>query len=67
MTFGTVFLGLFAAMTDKPPTDEPGAQERFDRGVANALKMLPQHQVKRQATESPETGKKRAAPKSGPK
>jgi hypothetical protein len=28
-------------MTDKPPKDEPGAQERFDRGVANALKMPP--------------------------
>jgi len=28
-------------MTDKPPTDEPGAEERFDRGVANALKMPP--------------------------
>jgi len=28
-------------MTDKPPTDEPGAQERFDRGVANALRMPP--------------------------
>lgn len=24
-----------------PPKDEPGAQERFDRGVANALKMPP--------------------------
>ncbi|WP_293455253.1 hypothetical protein [Phenylobacterium sp.] len=28
-------------MTDKPPKDEPGAQERFERGVANALKMPP--------------------------
>jgi hypothetical protein len=29
-------------MTDKPlPPDEPGAQERFERGIANALKMAP--------------------------
>jgi hypothetical protein len=31
-------------MTDKPPKaveDEPGADERFERGVANALKMPP--------------------------
>jgi len=28
-------------MTDKPPTDEPGAQERFDRGISNALRMPP--------------------------
>ncbi len=31
-------------MTDKPPNevqDEPGAEERFERGVANALKMPP--------------------------
>jgi len=29
-------------MTDqKPPEDEPGADERFDRGIANALKMPP--------------------------
>ena len=26
---------------DKPPKDEPGAQERFDRGIANALRMPP--------------------------
>jgi hypothetical protein len=25
----------------KPPKDEPGAQERFDRGIANPLKMPP--------------------------
>jgi hypothetical protein len=28
-------------MTEKPPEDEPGAQERFDRGIANALKTPP--------------------------
>ena len=28
-------------MTDKPPKDEPGADERFSLGVANALKMPP--------------------------
>jgi hypothetical protein len=28
-------------MTDKPPEDEPGAEERFQRGIANALKTLP--------------------------
>jgi len=32
-------------MTDKPPEDEPGAQERFDRGVANALRMPPKPHV----------------------
>lgn len=28
-------------MTDNPPKDEPGAQERFERGIANALRMPP--------------------------
>lgn len=29
-------------MTDKPlPEDEPGTQERFDRGIKNALAMPP--------------------------
>jgi hypothetical protein len=28
-------------MTDKPLKDEPGADERFDRGIANALKTPP--------------------------
>ena len=31
-------------MTDKPPKevqDEPGAEERFERGIANALRMPP--------------------------
>jgi hypothetical protein len=53
-------------MEEKPPEDEPGAQERFDRGIANALKMPPQHHVKKTVTESPDSGKKRAAPKSRP-
>jgi hypothetical protein len=35
-------------MTDKPlPKDELGAQERFERGIANALKMAPRpHKAK---------------------
>jgi hypothetical protein len=28
-------------MTDKPPEDEPGADERFEQGVKNALRMPP--------------------------
>ncbi|MDP3660790.1 hypothetical protein [Phenylobacterium sp.] len=28
-------------MTDKPPEDEPGADERFKRGIANALRTPP--------------------------
>lgn len=30
-------------MTDKPPKveDEPGAEDRFQRGIANALRMPP--------------------------
>jgi len=54
-------------MTDEPPEDEPGAEERFDRGIANALRMPPKLHGKKSLTESPEAGKKRAAPKSGPK
>jgi hypothetical protein len=34
-------------MIDKPPEDEPGAHERFDRSVANALRMPLQHHVKK--------------------
>ncbi len=38
-------------MTDKPPKeiqDEPGADERFERGIANALATPPRmHAVKR--------------------
>jgi len=44
-------------MTEKPPEDEHGAQERFDRGVANALRMPPR----------PHKPKDEAAPKGGPK
>lgn len=33
-------------MADDPPKDEPGAQERFDRGIANALRTPPKpHKV----------------------
>jgi hypothetical protein len=40
-------------MTDKvPPEDEPGAEERFDRGIANALKMPPKR--KTETSEEPE-------------
>lgn len=28
-------------MTEESPKDEPGADERFKRGIANALKMPP--------------------------
>lgn len=45
----------------QPPEDEPGAQERFERGVANALKMPPKPHPK----PSPEPGRKRGRPKHG--
>jgi hypothetical protein len=41
-------------MTEKPPEDEPGAQERFDKGVANALRMPPKpHAAKSKAAPAP--------------
>jgi hypothetical protein len=47
-------------MTDKPPKDpkdEPGAEERFERGIAKALRMPPK----------PHKPKGGAAPKDGSK
>jgi hypothetical protein len=38
-------------MTNKPPKveDEPGAEERFERGIKNALAMAPKpHKEKRE-------------------
>ena len=36
-------------MTDKPPPkDEPGADERFERGLKNALAMPPKPHAKSQ-------------------
>jgi len=42
-------------MTDKPlPKDEPGAQERFDQAVKNALATAPKpHKTKGSATKRP--------------
>jgi hypothetical protein len=43
-------------MTDKPPKpieDEPGAQERFEHGLGNALRMPP----KPHAQKKPKEGK----------
>jgi len=45
-------------MTDKPPKDEPGADERFKRGIANALKMPPKPHA---------SSKKERGPKPAPK
>lgn len=39
-------------MIDKPPEEELGAHERFDRGVANALRMPLQHHVKKAKTKT---------------
>lgn len=39
-------------MTDKPPKpieDEPGAQERFEHGLGNALRMPPRPHKPKQA------------------
>jgi len=44
-------------MTDKPLEDEPGAQERFDRGITNALRTPPKPHVKKSETDSPKTAK----------
>ena len=52
-------------MTDKPPEDEPGAEDRFQRGIANALKMPPKpHKalVKDSHTESLKVGKGDGSP-----
>lgn len=58
-------------MTDKPPPkDEPGAEERFERGLKNALAMARKpHKphINKLETKSERTSEKRAAPKSGPK
>jgi hypothetical protein len=42
-------------MTDKPPEDEPGAQERFDRGIAiaNALRTPPKAHKRREKPPQP--------------
>ena len=40
-------------MTDKPlPKDEPGAQERFDQAIKNALAMPPRPHKPKQGKES---------------
>jgi hypothetical protein len=40
-------------MADKPPKDEPGAQERFERGIANALKMPPKPHKPKEGRDKP--------------
>jgi len=40
-------------MADKPPEEEPGADERFQRGIANALKMPPPKKKGREPRPAP--------------
>lgn len=37
-------------MADSPVKDEPSAQERFNLGIINALKMPPEPHVKKSAS-----------------
>jgi hypothetical protein len=47
---------MIVVMTEKPPPqDEPGAQERFDRGIKNALATPPKPHRQRGA-ETKSTG-----------
>jgi len=49
-------------MSDKPPKieDEPGAKERFERGIENALKTPPQPRAPAKGDASPKPPRKNA-------
>jgi len=49
-------------MTDKPsPEDEPGADERFDRAIKNALKMPPKPHTPPEKKSGPKPAKGKEA------
>jgi hypothetical protein len=53
--FASIFLSSSdeRAMTDKPlPKDEPGAQQRFDRAIKNALATPPTPHKPKEGKES---------------